>query len=52
MVKREQPKVIVADELQLKFGGQKSFDWAIEDNSGSSSPVPGFQTYEMQEDIQ
>jgi len=50
-LKEEQPKVIVADELQLKFGGQKSFDWAIEDNSGSSSPVPGFQTYEMQEDI-
>ena len=51
-LKEEQPKVIVADELQLKFCGQKSFDWAIEDNSGSSSPVPGFQTYEMQEDIQ
>ena len=51
-LKEEQPKVIVADELQLKFGGQKSFDWAIEDNSGSSSPVPGFKTYEMQEDIQ
>ena len=51
-LKEEQPKVIVADELQLKFGGKKSFDWAIEDNSGSSSPVPGFQTYEMQEDIQ
>ena len=51
-LKEEQPKVIVADELQLKFGGQKSFDWAIEDNSGSSSPVPGFQTHEMQEDIQ
>ncbi len=50
-LKEEQPKVIVADELQLKFGGQKSFDWAIEDNTGSSSPVPGFQTYEMQEDI-
>ena len=51
-LKVEQPKVVVADELQLKFGGQKSFDWAIEDNTGSSSPVPGFQTYEMQEDNQ
>ena len=47
-LKEEQPKVVVADELQLKFGGTKSFDWAIEDNTGSSSPVPGFQTYEMQ----
>ena len=50
-LKGEQPKVVVADELQLKFGGTKSFDWAIEDNTGSSSPVPGFQTYEMQEEI-
>ena len=50
-LKEEQPTVVVADELQLKFGGTKSFDWAIEDNTGSSSPVPGFQTYEMQEEI-
>ena len=50
-LKEEQPKVVVADELQLKFGGTKSFDWAIEDNTGSSSPVPGFQPYEMQEEI-
>jgi len=50
-LKEEQPKVVVADELQLKFGGTKSFDWAIEDNTGSSSPIPGFQTYEMQEEI-
>jgi NADH-quinone oxidoreductase subunit E len=50
-LKEEQPKVVVADELQLKFGGTKSFDWAIEDKTGSSSPVPSFQTYEMQEEI-
>ena len=37
------PKVIVADELQENFGGTKSFDWAIEDNSGTSSTAPGFQ---------
>ena len=28
-LKEEVPKVIVADELQEKFGGIKSFDWAI-----------------------
>ena len=44
-LKETEPKVIVADELQEKFGGVKSFDWAIEDNTGTSSPVPGFQTY-------
>ena len=37
------PQVIVADDLQDKFGGTKSFDWAIEDNSGTSSTAPGFQ---------
>ena len=45
-LKETEPKVIVADELQEKFGGVKSFDWAIEDNTGKSSPVPGFQTYD------
>ena len=45
-LKETEPKVIVADELQEKFGGVKSFDWAIEDNTGTSSPVPGFQTYD------
>ena len=39
----EVPEVIVADDLQEKFGGIKSFDWAIEDNSGTSSTAPGFQ---------
>ena len=42
-LKEEVPEVIVADELQDKFGGTKSFDWAIEDNSGPSSTAPGFQ---------
>ncbi len=42
-LKEEDPKVIVADDLQEKFGGIKSFDWAIEDNSGTSTTTPGFQ---------
>ena len=42
-LKEEVPEVIVADDLQDKFGGTKSFDWAIEDNSGTSSTAPGFQ---------
>ena len=42
-LKEEVPEVIVADELQDKFGGTKSFDWAIEDDSGTSSTAPGFQ---------
>ena len=42
-LKEEQPEIIVAEELQEKFGGVKSFDWAIKDNTGSSYSVPGFQ---------
>ena len=42
-LKEERPEIIVAEELQEKFGGIKSFDWAIKDNTGSSYSVPGFQ---------
>ena len=42
-LKGERPEIIVAEELQDKFGGIKSFDWAIKDNTGSSFSVPGFQ---------
>ena len=42
-LKEERPEIIVADELQEKFGGLKSFDWAIKDNTGTSYSVPGFQ---------
>ena len=38
-LKEEQPEIVVADELQEKFGGVKSFDWAIKDNTGSSYSV-------------
>ena len=42
-LKEQRPEIIVAEELQEKFGGVKSFDWAIKDNTGSSYYVPGFQ---------
>ena len=42
-LKEERPEIVVADELQEKFGGVKSFDWAIKDNTSSSYSVPGFQ---------
>ena len=42
-LKEERPEIIVAEELQEKFGGVKSFDWAIKENTGSSYSVPGFQ---------
>ena len=42
-LKEERPEIIVAEELQEKFGGVKSFDWAIKHNTGSCYSVPGFQ---------
>ncbi len=42
-LKEERPEIIVAEELQEKFGGVKSFDWAIADNTGSSYSVTGFK---------
>ncbi len=43
-LKESAPEVIVADEMQENFGGIKSFDWAIQDNTGATSTAPGFQT--------
>jgi NADH-quinone oxidoreductase subunit E len=49
-LKNEKPDLVVADELQNKFGGKKSFDWAISDNSGTIGSVPGFQTLNTTKD--
>ena len=49
-LKNETPDLVVADELQNKFGGTKSFDWAITDNSGTTGSVPGFQTLNTTKD--
>ena len=49
-LKNETPDLVVADELQNKFGGTKSFDWAIVDNSGTTGSVPGFQTLNTTKD--
>ena len=49
-LKNETPDLVVADELQNKFGGTKSFDWAILDNSGTTGSVPGFQTLNTTKD--
>ena len=41
----EKPEVVVAEDLQGRFGGATSFDWAIADRCGSAGPVPAFQPY-------
>ena len=37
--------------MQKDFGGVKSFDWAITDNSGATSNAPGFQTLKTSREV-
>ena len=39
------PEVVLADELQQLFGGQRSFDWGSTEPEGAIAPVPAFQPY-------
>ncbi|MGI9665607.1 MAG: NAD(P)H-dependent oxidoreductase subunit E [Acidimicrobiia bacterium] len=36
------PEVVLADEMQQLFGGQRSFDWGPTDSEGATGPVPAF----------
>ncbi|MEN8238349.1 MAG: NAD(P)H-dependent oxidoreductase subunit E [Actinomycetota bacterium] len=39
------PEVVLADEMQQLFGGQRSFDWGSTEAEGSIAPVPAFGPY-------
>ena len=39
------PEVVLADEMQQLFGGQRSFDWGSTEPEGSIAPVPAFGPY-------
>jgi len=39
------PEVVLADEMQQLFGGQRSFDWGSREPEGSIAPVPAFGPY-------
>ena len=39
------PVIVLADELQKLFGGQRSFDWGSAEPEGAIAPVPAFQPY-------
>lgn len=41
----EQPTVILADVMQERFGGQRSFDWGPAEPAGAVAPVPAFEPY-------
>lgn len=36
------PQVVLADEMQQLFGGQRSFDWGPTESEGAIGPVPAF----------
>jgi NADH-quinone oxidoreductase E subunit len=39
------PEVVLGDEMQELFGGQKSFDWGPSETTGALLPVPSFNRY-------
>jgi len=41
----ERPAVVVADEMQESFGGQRSFDWGPAETAGAVAPIPAFEPY-------
>ncbi len=41
----ERPGVVLSDEMQERFGGQRSFEWGPEDRRGALGPVPAFGPY-------
>ena len=44
------PTVVLADEMQQLFGGQRSFEWGPTDSSGAIAPVPAFGPYGSSEE--
>ncbi|GMR03025.1 MAG: hypothetical protein BMS9Abin20_1384 [Acidimicrobiia bacterium] len=40
-----QPEVVLTDEMQQLFGGQRSFDWGPTESEGAIAPVPAFGPY-------
>ncbi len=41
-LRKARPEVINTDELQVLFGGPRSFDWAIPESVGATGPTPAF----------
>ena len=39
------PSVVLGDEMQSLFGGQRSFDWGPAEHEGAVAPVPAFGPY-------
>ncbi len=44
-LKTSRPEVVVGDEMQERFGGQRSFDWGPAEPEGAIAAVPAFGPY-------
>lgn len=44
-LRKAQPEVVNADEMQELFGGRRSFDWAVKEDLGAVGPFPAFQPF-------
>lgn len=41
-LRNARPETVTADEMQDLFGGTRSFDWGIRDDTGAVGPYPAF----------
>ncbi len=44
-LKSTTPEVVLSDEMQERFGGQRSFDWGVAESAGAIAAVPAFGPY-------
>ena len=44
-LRSSRPDVVLCDEMQQLFGGQRSFEWGPAESEGAIAPVPAFGPY-------
>jgi NADH-quinone oxidoreductase subunit E len=44
-LREERPDVVLSDDVQERFGGQRSFDWGPAESVGAVGPIPAFEPY-------
>ena len=44
-LRQQRPAVVRSDEMQPRFGGQRSFDWGPGEVAGAAAAVPAFDPY-------
>ena len=44
-LREARPEVVLGDEMQELFGGQRSFEWGPSETAGAVGPYPAFEPY-------